>query len=133
MSPFCDPTTQHADVWNHLIRFTFCKRDDTPRSDQTACGAKQWANYCLLPPTNALHDPAAQPLRPGPQYQIALSLLSHRKPVAGATHPLHHSFSSCDGSVSISTLFSGGNDLVIDVQKCRRMRGIVVIERVHGR
>lgn len=29
MSSFCDPTVQHADVWNHLIRFTFCKRDDT--------------------------------------------------------------------------------------------------------
>lgn len=31
MSPFCDPDAAHgpADVWNHLVRFTFCKRDDT--------------------------------------------------------------------------------------------------------
>ncbi|WP_297602198.1 pyridoxal phosphate-dependent aminotransferase [Mycobacterium sp.] len=31
MSAFCDPETAHgpADVWNHLVRFTFCKRDDT--------------------------------------------------------------------------------------------------------
>jgi N-succinyldiaminopimelate aminotransferase len=33
MSPFCDPAASHAaeqaDVWNHLVRFTFCKRDDT--------------------------------------------------------------------------------------------------------
>ncbi|SOJ57147.1 putative N-succinyldiaminopimelate aminotransferase DapC [Mycobacterium simulans] len=33
LSPFCDPTAQHAskqrDVWNHLVRFTFCKREDT--------------------------------------------------------------------------------------------------------
>jgi N-succinyldiaminopimelate aminotransferase len=29
MSAFCDPAAPHADVWNHLVRFTFCKRDDT--------------------------------------------------------------------------------------------------------
>lgn len=29
MSAFCDPTEQHADLWNHLVRFTFCKREDT--------------------------------------------------------------------------------------------------------
>ncbi|WP_102145255.1 pyridoxal phosphate-dependent aminotransferase [Mycobacterium hubeiense] len=29
MSAFCDPDAPHADVWNHLVRFTFCKRDDT--------------------------------------------------------------------------------------------------------
>jgi N-succinyldiaminopimelate aminotransferase len=33
MSAFCDPAAQHASaqakVWNHLVRFTFCKRDDT--------------------------------------------------------------------------------------------------------
>lgn len=29
MSAFCDPTAPHADLWNHLVRFTFCKRDDT--------------------------------------------------------------------------------------------------------
>ncbi len=31
MSAFCDPDAAHgpADVWNHLVRFTFCKRDDT--------------------------------------------------------------------------------------------------------
>ncbi|MEB4207954.1 pyridoxal phosphate-dependent aminotransferase [Mycobacterium sp. 94-17] len=31
MSAFCDPaaTQGAADVWNHLVRFTFCKRDDT--------------------------------------------------------------------------------------------------------
>lgn len=29
MSAFCDPQAPHADVWNHLVRFTFCKRDDT--------------------------------------------------------------------------------------------------------
>jgi N-succinyldiaminopimelate aminotransferase len=29
MSAFCDPAAQHHDVWNHLVRFTFCKRDDT--------------------------------------------------------------------------------------------------------
>ncbi|MFY1620991.1 pyridoxal phosphate-dependent aminotransferase [Micromonospora sp. WMMD736] len=29
MSAFCDPATAHADVWNHLVRFAFCKRDDT--------------------------------------------------------------------------------------------------------
>ncbi|WP_204806082.1 pyridoxal phosphate-dependent aminotransferase [Mycobacterium riyadhense] len=33
MSPFCDPAAQHAskqdDVWNHMVRFTFCKREET--------------------------------------------------------------------------------------------------------
>ncbi|MGV0793074.1 pyridoxal phosphate-dependent aminotransferase [Mycolicibacterium sp. XJ1819] len=29
MSAFCDPGAQHADAWNHLVRFAFCKRDDT--------------------------------------------------------------------------------------------------------
>ncbi len=29
MSAFCDPDAPHAQVWNHLVRFTFCKRDDT--------------------------------------------------------------------------------------------------------
>ena len=33
MSAFCDPAAPHASkqakVWNHLVRFTFCKRDDT--------------------------------------------------------------------------------------------------------
>src|SRR5689334_15140284 len=26
MSAFCDPAAPHSDVWNHLVRFTFCKR-----------------------------------------------------------------------------------------------------------
>ncbi len=29
MSAFCDPAAEHADQWNHLVRFAFCKRDDT--------------------------------------------------------------------------------------------------------
>ena len=29
MSAFCDPDAPHAEVWNHLVRFAFCKRDDT--------------------------------------------------------------------------------------------------------
>lgn len=33
MAPFCDPAAAHAprqaEVWNHLVRFTFCKRDGT--------------------------------------------------------------------------------------------------------
>jgi N-succinyldiaminopimelate aminotransferase len=33
LSAFCDPARAHAlgpaDVWNHLVRFTFCKRDET--------------------------------------------------------------------------------------------------------
>jgi N-succinyldiaminopimelate aminotransferase len=29
MSAFCDPAAPHAGLWNHLVRFTFCKRDDT--------------------------------------------------------------------------------------------------------
>lgn len=29
MSAFCDPEAPHADLWNHLVRFAFCKRDDT--------------------------------------------------------------------------------------------------------
>lgn len=29
MSAFCDPAAPHADVWNHLVRFTFCKRHET--------------------------------------------------------------------------------------------------------
>jgi len=33
MSAFCDPAAPHAskqaNMWNHLVRFTFCKRDDT--------------------------------------------------------------------------------------------------------
>ncbi|MGV0745320.1 pyridoxal phosphate-dependent aminotransferase [Mycolicibacterium sp. XJ870] len=29
MSAFCDADASHADLWNHLVRFTFCKRDDT--------------------------------------------------------------------------------------------------------
>jgi N-succinyldiaminopimelate aminotransferase len=29
MSAFCDPGAEHAEAWNHLVRFAFCKRDDT--------------------------------------------------------------------------------------------------------
>ncbi|WP_343601748.1 pyridoxal phosphate-dependent aminotransferase [Mycobacterium sp.] len=29
VSAFCDPAADHANVWNHLVRFSFCKRDDT--------------------------------------------------------------------------------------------------------
>ena len=29
MSAFCDPHSGHIDKWNHLVRFAFCKRDDT--------------------------------------------------------------------------------------------------------
>lgn len=29
MSAFCDPAARNAEVWNHLVRFTFCKREDT--------------------------------------------------------------------------------------------------------
>jgi N-succinyldiaminopimelate aminotransferase len=29
MTPFCDPTAERSEEWNHLVRFTFCKRDDT--------------------------------------------------------------------------------------------------------
>jgi N-succinyldiaminopimelate aminotransferase len=29
MTAFCDPGAEHADAWNHLVRFAFCKRDDT--------------------------------------------------------------------------------------------------------
>src|SRR6201991_1023384 len=29
MSAFCDPGADHADAWNHLVRFAFCKRDAT--------------------------------------------------------------------------------------------------------
>jgi N-succinyldiaminopimelate aminotransferase len=29
MSAFCDPAAAHAGALNHLVRFTFCKRDDT--------------------------------------------------------------------------------------------------------
>ncbi|OHV06443.1 pyridoxal phosphate-dependent aminotransferase [Mycobacterium talmoniae] len=39
MSAFCDPHAAHADVWNHLVRFTFCKRDDTLDEAITRLGA----------------------------------------------------------------------------------------------
>ena len=29
MSAFCDPGAPQIHEWNHLVRFTFCKRDDT--------------------------------------------------------------------------------------------------------
>lgn len=29
MSAFCDPHSPHIGEWNHLVRFAFCKRDDT--------------------------------------------------------------------------------------------------------
>ncbi|GAB5895383.1 MULTISPECIES: pyridoxal phosphate-dependent aminotransferase [Mycolicibacterium] len=29
MSAFCDAEAPHADLWNHIVRFAFCKRDDT--------------------------------------------------------------------------------------------------------
>jgi N-succinyldiaminopimelate aminotransferase len=29
MSAFCDPDAAHIGNWNHLVRFAFCKRDDT--------------------------------------------------------------------------------------------------------
>ena len=29
MAAFCDPDSGHIDQWNHLVRFAFCKRDDT--------------------------------------------------------------------------------------------------------
>lgn len=29
LAAFCDPESPHLDRWNHLVRFAFCKRDDT--------------------------------------------------------------------------------------------------------
>lgn len=29
MTAFCDPAAPHADQWKHLVRFGFCKREDT--------------------------------------------------------------------------------------------------------
>ncbi|UNB53681.1 pyridoxal phosphate-dependent aminotransferase [Mycolicibacterium sp. YH-1] len=29
MSAFCDPAAEHVGDWNHLVRFAFCKRDET--------------------------------------------------------------------------------------------------------
>jgi N-succinyldiaminopimelate aminotransferase len=29
MSAFCDPESAHSDAWKHLVRFAFCKRDET--------------------------------------------------------------------------------------------------------
>ncbi|MGE2836929.1 pyridoxal phosphate-dependent aminotransferase [Mycobacterium sp. SMC-4] len=29
MTAFCDPAAAHADQWKHLVRFGFCKREDT--------------------------------------------------------------------------------------------------------
>jgi len=29
MSAFCDPDPAHVNAWNHLVRFAFCKRDET--------------------------------------------------------------------------------------------------------
>ncbi len=29
MSAFCDLDSPHIGEWNHLVRFAFCKRDDT--------------------------------------------------------------------------------------------------------
>ena len=29
MSAFCEPDPAHASAWNHLVRFAFCKRDET--------------------------------------------------------------------------------------------------------
>jgi N-succinyldiaminopimelate aminotransferase len=29
MSAFCDPAAANTELWNHLVRFTFAKRDDT--------------------------------------------------------------------------------------------------------
>jgi N-succinyldiaminopimelate aminotransferase len=29
MTAFCDPAAERSEGWNHLVRFTFCKRDDT--------------------------------------------------------------------------------------------------------
>lgn len=29
MSAFCDPHSSHIGEWNHLVRFAFCKRDET--------------------------------------------------------------------------------------------------------
>jgi N-succinyldiaminopimelate aminotransferase len=29
MTAFCDPDSADAQEWNHMVRFTFCKRDDT--------------------------------------------------------------------------------------------------------
>jgi N-succinyldiaminopimelate aminotransferase len=29
MSAFCDPESTHSEAWKHLVRFAFCKRDET--------------------------------------------------------------------------------------------------------
>ncbi|MFI5507418.1 pyridoxal phosphate-dependent aminotransferase [Mycobacterium sp. NPDC051804] len=29
VSALCDPKADHAEAWNHLVRFAFCKREDT--------------------------------------------------------------------------------------------------------
>ncbi|OBH63931.1 pyridoxal phosphate-dependent aminotransferase [Mycobacterium sp. E2479] len=47
MSAFCDPATTDgtADVWNHLVRFTFCKRDDTLDEAIKRLGTLRAASY----------------------------------------------------------------------------------------
>jgi N-succinyldiaminopimelate aminotransferase len=29
LTAFCDPAAEDSNRWNHLVRFTFCKREDT--------------------------------------------------------------------------------------------------------
>ncbi|KAA0107850.1 pyridoxal phosphate-dependent aminotransferase [Mycolicibacterium sp. P1-5] len=41
MSAFCDPDSPHIGQWNHLVRFAFCKRDDTLEEAITRLGALQ--------------------------------------------------------------------------------------------
>jgi N-succinyldiaminopimelate aminotransferase len=72
MSAFCDPAAQHADVWNHLVRFTFCKRDDT--LDEAIRRLTVLREGPALRLTQTPHDPAAQPLGRGFQDRLAGSL-----------------------------------------------------------
>ena len=49
MSAFCDPAAPHHDLWNHLVRFTFCKRDGTldeaTVADHVVIRALIWATH----------------------------------------------------------------------------------------
>ena len=60
-----------AKVWNHLVRFTFCKRDDTLDEAIRRLAALRDRPATSADPAIGAHDPLAQPLQRGMQDLLA--------------------------------------------------------------
>jgi N-succinyldiaminopimelate aminotransferase len=61
LSAFCDPDGTHAAAWNHLVRFTFCKKDDTLDEALRRLAAIGSGRPCITPRRPLEESPEVPP------------------------------------------------------------------------